>query len=276
MKKAEQLEISPPDKVVVIRDGSFRIKPILGVDIANIDDIHVIYDKSKTEISKNAKTYCYKDMADKKLMAQILQLEAQLWHDGATVGRIDNDSERKLEAIGLRIAIAQKAKELAKMYTSLYELDEHKEKITNLIYEEYVIFNYGMATTALKSLLKSAELDNKPEEKEKIGQWILYTHGNLLSASIVHKDHRWIERAKREGKEIDELLISKGLGHFVDTLEKKSEEEIKHDAYLPRFTGAVKSAISSLLNGFSSQQEIKPISERINSSPNIKKGPHAE
>lgn len=276
MKKAENIDIAPPEKVTIIRGGSFSVKPVIKVDITNIDDIHIIYDKGKTVISKDVKTCCHKDMADKKLMAKILKMEAQLWHEEAAVGRFDSDPDKKLEAIGLRIAIAQKAKELAQIYVSLYKSEEYKQKILSIIYAEYVIFNYEMATNAIKLLLKSGELDDKPEEKERLGNWLLYIHGSLLAACILNKDPRWIDRGKKEGREIDELLISKDLGHLVTTREKYSGEEVKHDAYLPHFTSALKSAISSLFSNLDSQQEVKPTPPSASALSQVKKGHHTE
>jgi hypothetical protein len=175
------------------------------------------------------------------------------------------------------MAIASKAKELADIYASIYESRENKEKITSIIYEEYVIFNYEMALTALKRLL-STDISNKAsEEKELIGKWILYVHGNLLSSSIVHKDPRWIERAKNSGKDIDQLLVSKGLGYLIDS--EFSKEAIKHDSYLPQFVGAVKNTIESLLGGFGVQKDVSHNSDSassLSSSPKTKNGPHME
>jgi hypothetical protein len=91
MKKTEDLKISLPEEAIVIQDGSFRIRPVLSVNITNIEDISVAYDKNKTESFKKVKTYCFKGMADKKVMAEILQIEAQLWYEASVTSHLYKD-----------------------------------------------------------------------------------------------------------------------------------------------------------------------------------------
>jgi len=170
--------------------------------------------------------------------------------------------------------MAQKGKQLAETYASLYKSEVHKKVIFNLIYDLYVIYNYRAAVNYLKILLKSGKLDDQHEEKEKIGAWLIYAHGHFLAASILTQKTTWIDLAKKIGEELDELLISKGLGKLVAARTKYSLETIKHDTYSPHFSGTLRT-IGSLFGLIS--EDHKPSNQDLSQSlPKRKDGSHLE